>query len=144
MSSQTAGAPATRGLGYLYALLRILFGLIGCLFIVGLRDLGTFWDPAGLMPLTDGGWKGFLVDAGWGPAAGRLLFVASLTSSVLMTVGFRSTFTIPVTFIVSSAHASWNPLPLSAAFEIYRAVLFCLIWADCGRVWSLDRWWTMR
>ncbi len=55
-----------------------------------------------------------------------------------MTVGFRSREAVLLAFVGSTLHASWNPLPLSAAFQVLRSVLFCLIWADTGRVWSLD------
>src|SRR5262249_37416203 len=34
--------------------------------------------------------------------------------------------------------AKWNDLPLSAAHQALRAFLFCLVWADGGRVCSLD------
>jgi hypothetical protein len=36
--------------------------------------------------------------------------------------------------------AAWNYLPLSGADAAMRVFLFCLVWADCGSVWSLDAW----
>jgi len=32
----------------------------------------------------------------------------------------------------------WNHIPLSSAHQVMIVLLFCLAWADSGRVWSLD------
>jgi hypothetical protein len=34
----------------------------------------------------------------------------------------------------------WNPLPLSGAHHVFVALLFCLMFANCGRVLSVDAW----
>lgn len=130
--------PAAAPLDYSYAVLRILFGAIGCGFLLGLADLGKFWDPTGLVPLATGGWKAAAIDSGWGAFAGRAVFAANLAGFVAMLVGFRSREAVVLAFVASTLHATWNPLPLSAAFQVMRSVLFCLIWADTGAVWSLD------
>jgi hypothetical protein len=134
----TTGQPI-EGLTHLYAVLRILFGALGCLFLLGLGDLSMFWDPSGLVP-GPSGWKQVLIDGGWGALFGRSLFFIGLGSYLMMTVGYRTTWVVPLSFVVSSVQASWNPLPLSAAFEVCRAIVFCLMWADCGQVWSIDNW----
>ena len=77
--------PDVAPVAYQYALLRILFGLIGCLFLFGLRDLATFWDPTGLVPLADTGWRAFLNDHGWGcPRALKKLGYAEETSEAIV------------------------------------------------------------
>ena len=44
------------------------------------------------------------------------------------------------TFVLALLQASWNAVPLSSAAGVFRVFLFCLVWVDCGRVWSVDRW----
>jgi hypothetical protein len=125
---------------YLYALLRIVFGLLGCVFLFGLSDLGMFWDPGGLVPLAESTWKQLVIGHGWGTVAGRSLYVVNLGAAMLMTIGYRSSVMVPVSFIASMLQSWWNPLPLAASFEIRSAVLFCLMWANAGQVWSVDAW----
>jgi hypothetical protein len=134
--SSTDGARVSDA--YVYAALRIAFGGLGCMFVAGLSNTGMFWDPAGLVPVATGGWKAAVVASGWGETVGRTLFLTNVAVFALMAVGYRTPLAVLASFLASSAQASWNPLPLSAAFEVLRAVLFCLIWADCGRVWSMD------
>jgi len=130
--------PSAVPLDYSYAVLRILYGAIGCGFLLGLADVGKFWDPTGLVPLASGGWKAAAISSGWGVLAGRAVFAANVVAFLAMLVGWRSREAVAVAFVTSTLQASWNPLPLSAAFQVMRSVLFCLIWADTGRVWSLD------
>jgi hypothetical protein len=130
----------SNGLPSLYALLRILFGLIGCVSLIGLSDLATFWDPTGLVPIRSEGWRQEIISAGWGTLFGRGLFWLNLVASLLMMVGYRTSLVVPSAFVLSLLHGRWNPLPLSAAFEIRSAILFCLAWADCGSRWSVDAW----
>jgi hypothetical protein len=84
--------------------------------------------------------RGAIVAGGWGLAAGRGVFAANLLACALMTVGYYSSIAVPGAFIGATLHAWWNPLPLSGAFEVRSAVLFCLMWAACGRRWSVDAW----
>ena len=42
--------------------------------------------------------------------------------------------------VTSLMQVSWNYLPLSGADGALKAFLFCLVWADCGSVWSIDAW----
>jgi hypothetical protein len=130
----------TAGLPYIYALLRILLGLVGCEFLFGLRDLEMFWEPGGLVALADDGWQQVVVSTGWGAVFGRSLYVINVLVAVLMTVGYRSGVMVPASVIAGLLHSAWNPLPLSGAFETRAALLFCLMWANCGEVWSIDAW----
>src|SRR5688572_21207090 len=127
---------------HVYALLRIGFGILGCATLLGLSNLPVFWDLDGLVPdaVGGGGLKTFVRDAGFAGAAGRILFVLYFVALASMTVGFQSEVSVVVAFGMSFLHLSWNPLPLSGADDVTRGVLFCLIWADCGSVWSVDAW----
>jgi len=127
---------------HIYALLRILFGFIGTATLLSLRDVQTFWSPNGLVPLDDHGLglKAFVVAHGLQSVAGPLLYFACLAAFFAMMVGFRSGLAVTFALTASLVQLSWNDLPLSGAHAAVQAVLFCLIWADCGAVWSVDAW----
>jgi len=125
-----------------YALLRIVLGTLGCLILIGLRDLRTFWYLDGLVPISAGGLgiKTFLLSHGMGHLAGAVLYFCTLASFVSMAVGFVARASVVAAFTTSLMQVSWNYLPLSGADAAMRALLFCLVWADCGSVWSMDAW----
>jgi len=125
-----------------YALLRILIGLIGFASLIGLRDLSAFWALDGIVPSDDRGLglKAFVLSHDLGGVAGQALFVFSLVSFASMTVGFRTGLAVALSLGASLVQIAWNVLPLSGAQATVKVVLFCLIWADCGAVWSLDAW----
>ena len=125
-----------------YALLRILFGALGSATLIGLRDVSTFWAIDGLVPSrSEGqGLKAMLIAYGMGDVAGPLVYLFCLISFMAMTVGLRSGVTVALSLAASLLQLSWNSLPLSASNAVVQGVLFCLIWADCGSVWSIDAW----
>lgn len=57
-----------------------------------------------------------------------------------MTLGWKTNLAVTASFAVSLLQGRWNLLPLSAALQLFQNVLFCLVWADCGRAWSLGAW----
>jgi hypothetical protein len=125
-----------------YALLRMLLGLIGCASLLGLRDVSMFWSLGGLVPADDGGLglKAFFLANGIGDAAGAGMFAFALASFACMTIGFRTSSAVALSLIASLLQVAWNRLPLSGAHAAIQMILFCLIWAECGTVWSLDAW----
>ena len=127
---------------HIYALLRIAFGLVGCGTLFGLRDLSTFWFLDGLVPLHVGavGPKHYLIAHGLGHAAGAVLYAVTSLSFVAMTIGFQTRIAVPAALFTSLIQVAWNYLPLSGADAAMRVFLFCLVWADCGSVWSVDAW----
>jgi hypothetical protein len=127
---------------HIYALLRIAFGLVGCITLFELRDLSTFWFLDRLVPLDVGavGLKKYLVAHGLGHAAGVVLYVSTVASFVAMSIGFQTRLAVPAALFTSLMQVAWNYLPLSGADAAMRVFLFCLVWADCGSVWSLDAW----
>lgn len=127
---------------HIYALLRIGFGLLGCASLLGRSDLSAFWALDGLVTADDGGMgvKAFLSGHGLGNAAGYGIYFASLASFGSMAVGFRSGTAVALALASSLVQLSWNYLSLSGAHSVVQVVLFCLVWADCGAVWSVDAW----
>ena len=125
-----------------YALLRILLGLLGCASLIGLRNLSAFWALDGFVAAQDRGLglKAWLFGHGLGNIGGRALFFGCLASFASMTVGFRSGLSVALALTSSLLQVSWNYLPLSGAHSALQAMLFCLIWADTGSVWSVDAW----
>ena len=125
---------------HLYALLRITLGAVGCLTLIGLRH-ESFWTLDALVASQGAVWiKSIIAAAGGGAIAGRVLYGACLAAFVMMTAGFRTSVAVPLALVALLFQLSWNFLPLSGAHQAMQGVLFCLIWADCGRVWSVDAW----
>jgi vitamin K-dependent gamma-carboxylase-like protein len=127
---------------HIYALLRIAFGLVGCGTLFGLRDLSTFWFLDGLVPIDVGAatLKQYFVVHGLGHAAGVVLYASTVASFVAMTIGLQTRLAVTAALFTSLMQVTWNYLPLSGADAAMRVFLFCLIWADCGSVWSVDAW----
>jgi uncharacterized membrane protein YphA (DoxX/SURF4 family) len=125
-----------------YALLRILFGMLAVVSLLQERELTVFWDVDGLVPgMQDGiGLKASFFAYGLGHVAGRGLFFACLASYGCMALGLWSTMSVTASFLALSAQVYWNHLPLSLAHSAIQAVVVCLVFADCGAVWSLDTW----
>ena len=127
-----------------YAVIRIALGVVGLAILAGLSDIDTFWRLDGLVDPT-----GSRIQQ----AATRLLgpehapvvaFSAAVAAYVLMSLGVGSQVTVPLAFAVSFMQLSWNRLPLSGAYQVHLSLLFCLAFAECGGVWSIDAWWRRR
>jgi hypothetical protein len=125
-----------------YALLRVLFGLIGFASVLGMTPVDQFWTPDGLfaLPPHDAGFKAQVVGLGYGTFVGRGFFVILLISFGALAVGYSTGSAIVACFVGSVFQPLWNWLPLSAAHHVVVVVLFCLLWVDCARVWSVDAW----
>jgi len=124
-----------------YALLRILFGLLGCGTLVGVSDISTFWALDGLVPAADeSSIRALVLSAGLQDVAPIGLYIVSVAVLIAMTVGFRTGTAVTLSLAAMLAHLSWNNLPLSGAESLVTMVVFCLMWADCGSVWSVDAW----
>ena len=127
---------------HIYALLRIALGLVGCGTLFGLRDVSTFWFLDGLVPIDVGAvsLKRYFVAHGLGHAAGVVFYAATAASFVAMTIGLQTRLAVTAALFASLMQVTWNYLPLSGADAAMRVFLFCLVWADCGSVWSVDAW----
>ena len=123
---------------HVYALLRILFGFLGCVSLLTVADVSLYWNPQGLvssgLPLV----KAALIRTNLGQPAGYALLSASLLTFVAVTLGYRTSVAVPLAFGVSILRVSWNSFPLSGANNVLQLGLFYLIWTDCGGVWSID------
>ena len=123
-----------------FALLRITWGLLGLLGLLGVSDVAAYWDLSGLVAPADARAHQLAARLGVAEIAGRGLFAACIAAYAAMTLGIASRLSVIAAFLASIVQTAWNPLPLSGAYQVHRVLLFCLIWADCGAVWSLDAW----
>jgi hypothetical protein len=125
-----------------YAVLRITLGLSGCALLMTRSDVSALWDPSAFVP--SGGsfavLKQWLLTRELGALAGTTLFAGSLCAFAAMTVGLWSRVSVPLCFMAALVQVRWNSLPLTGADEVLRTMLFCLMWADTGAVWSVDAW----
>jgi hypothetical protein len=127
----------------LYAGLRIALGAVGCLSLLGLMPASEFWSCRGLVSSR----YGVLCGPAIGPLAsvvGPALLAACAGAFIVMALGVFTRVAVVAAFAALFVAARWNNLPLSSAHQVLRALIFCLIWADCGRVWSVDAWWRRR
>lgn len=124
----------------IYAALRITFAVLGCLTLIGLSDLRLFWSCDGLVASRDSSVCRSLVSLGLGWLPGYAALVYSAISFLMMAAGYKSRLSVVLAFVSLSSIARWNDLPLSAAHQVLRSLLFCLLWADCGQRWSVDAW----
>ena len=124
-----------------YALLRIAIGAVGLLSVLGMTPFAMYWPLDGLSPLPGSGVRAWIAARDLGTVAGTALFVALVCSFSAMTVGFRSDLAVFSSFVGQVALTHWNNLPLSSAHQVATVLLFCLIWAPTGQVWSLDARW---
>jgi hypothetical protein len=125
---------------HIFALLRIVFGLLGLAGLLGVTDFVAYWDLSGLVSPADAKAHRLASHLGMGDAAGRWLFWGCVAAYGAMTLGIASRVALVAAFLAAIAQTAWNPLPLSGAYQAHRVLLFCLIWADCGAVWSVDAW----
>lgn len=125
-----------------YALLRVLFGIIGAVSVLGMTPVTQFWTPEGLfaMPADPSGLKAQILSAGYGTVVGWTFFVGLLASFAALAAGLQTGWAIVLCFAGSVFQPFWNRLPLSSAHHVVVVVLFCLLWVDAGRVWSVDAW----
>ena len=143
LRSRLAGAFAVEIPPHSYALLRILLGAVGLLSLIGLTPVGLYWPLDGLAPIPGGGTgiRSWIAERELGALAGWALFGGLACSFTAMTVGFRSDLAVFLSFLGQVAHTHWNSLPLSSAHQVMTVLLFCLLWAETGQVWSLDARW---
>jgi len=107
-----------------------------------LTPVSMFWSLDGITPIPGNGLgiRSYLLGAGFGTIAGWAYFSALLIAFTSMTVGYMSRSSIAISFVGASFLPSWNHLPLTSANQILTSVLFCMVWADCGSVLSVDAW----
>ena len=127
-----------------YALLRIALGIVGLAILAGLSDIGTFWRLDGLVSPTGSPVQQTASQLFGADRAPVVAFSAAVAAYVLMSLGVASHVTVPLAFAAAFTQLSWNRLPLSGAYQVHLSLLFCLAFAECGGVWSVDAWWRRR
>jgi hypothetical protein len=122
-----------------FAVLRILLGSVGLLAMAGLTPVELYWPLDGIVPVSSGGGiRTALEDAGLGLIAGWAAYGLLLAAFVAMTLGYRSDLAVLICFIGLVLQQHWNRLPLSSAHQVMVNLMFCLVWTETGRVWSID------
>ncbi len=122
-----------------FALLRLAFGLLGLINLLGLLPVSMFWTIDGLTPIPNpGGVRAMLMELGLGTIAGWLLYGVSVGAFAAMAVGWNSNAAVVVSFLTTVLQTHWTRLPLSSANQVMAVLLFCLLWADTGALWSID------
>ena len=123
-----------------FALVRIAIGAAGLLSLIGFMPIDVFWSVDGIAPLPGSGFglRSYLLESGFSTAAGWVIFITLAASFTCMTVGLFTGTAVVACFFGSVLQARWNALPLTSGHTILVAVLFCLVWADCGGHFSVD------
>jgi hypothetical protein len=130
---------------YSYALLRIAFGVLGLAILLGITPVDAFWSLTGLSPEpSPGGVRAWLIHSGFSELSGAAFFAVLAASFAAMAVGYKTRWSVLLCFTGSVVQTLWNRLPLSGANKAFIAVLFCLVWAESGVVWSIDAWLSRR
>ena len=123
-----------------YALLRLVFGVLCLLDLLGTTPVSMFWDLDGITPLPGGGNWGFrswVAQSGYAPLAARVFFAGTFLAYSCTAAGMGGTVAILAAFLASLWQRAWNVLPLSAAHQVLTVVLFSLLWADCSQLFAL-------
>lgn len=132
---------AASGPPHSYAVLRILLGALCLLGLIGLTPVEMYWPLDGIIPLpSPGGPRSWLVEHRLGTAAGWIVYAGLAVVFGAMTLGVFTDLAVLGAFLGIVAQNRWNTLPLSSAHQVLNVLTFCLVWAECGRVWSIDAW----
>lgn len=125
----------------LFALLRIAIGGAGLLSLIGFMPVEMFWSVDGIAPLPgSAGLRAYILASGWSPIVGWSLFLTLALAFLCMTIGLFAGTAVVVCFLGSVLQPRWNSLPLTSGHTVMVAILFCLVWADCGACFSVDSW----
>jgi hypothetical protein len=123
------------------AVVRLAIGTAGLISLVGFIPVETFWSPDGIAPVPEpGGLRSYLLESGFSAWGAWLIFGVLAVSFTCMILGLFTSVAVASCFLGSVFQTHWNPLPLTSGHTVLVAVLFCLIWSDCGARLSLDGW----
>lgn len=125
----------------IFGLLRIVLGAAGLISVIGFLPVVMFWSPDGIAPVPGAdGFRAFVLSSGFGSWAAWTLFLFLVAAFTCMTIGLFTRWSVAACFIGSVFQSHWNPLPLTSGHTVLVAVLFCIVWADCGSRLSVDAW----
>lgn len=126
---------------HLFSLLRIVLAAIGLVQLVLVRDIAAFWAPDGIMPGgAHSGISAWLLAHDLSYSSGLLILTAEGVCLAAMLVGYQSRAAVALVFFGALFQGWWNRLPQYGGYSLWRDLVFCLVWANTGRVWSLDNW----
>jgi hypothetical protein len=125
----------------IFAVLRIVFGILGLVSLAGQLPTSTFWRPDGIVPIpSPGGFRETVINMGLGVPVGEFLFWGFAAALLAMTVGLGSRLVVPLAFAFANVQFLWGRLQLSGANAVFVVMLFCLVWAETGATLSIDAW----
>jgi hypothetical protein len=129
-----------------YAALRLAIGALAFATLLGLVRQATFhYSDAGWLPLrtaleigANREWTVLhFISSVWGV---RLFFLAAITSSLALFVGYKTRWAAWLTFIFVVSLHSRNWLITYGGDAVLRLMLFHLALSDSGAIWSVDSW----
>lgn len=125
-----------------YALLRIVFGIVGLANLVSYTPVADYWPVDAIAPVPGGGTglRRWLLDSGAGSIAGYAYFTALSAGFLALSAGFCTRWATLLCFVGTIGQKSWNHLPLTSSIEVIAVVLFSLLFVDAGSVLSVDAW----
>jgi hypothetical protein len=123
-----------------YAALRIVFGVVGVVNLIGYTPVGEYWPIDSIAPIPGGGAgvRSWIAAHGLGTIAGETYFWVLLLAFLALTVGLWTRAAVLACFVGTIGQKSWNHLPLTSSVEVITVVLFCLLFVDSGAVCSFD------
>ena len=125
----------------IFAVLRIAFGVLGLITLAGQLPIATFWASDGILQVPrPGDTRDTIANLGLAGIAGELLFWTFALALLGMTVGLASRVMVAVALLAAHTQTLWGRLHLSRANAVLVVMLFCLLWAKTGAVWSVDAW----
>lgn len=129
------------------AVLRILFGVLALrefmvnFSIAEFHFANTGWLQLGKLPWSSQPaeiWGEFF--DGWSISSTRILFILGAFLALLMIVGLFSRLSVVLVFLTLLVGQSRNHLILAGGDCIVLNVLFILMFSECGKTWSIDRY----
>jgi len=101
----------------LFALLRMVFGLLGLAAILELTPVSMYWAVDGIAPVPGGGMglRQLLLQRGLSDAVSWFYFLGLSAAFACMTVGFRTRAAVFASWLGTSLLSPWNHLPLTSA-----------------------------
>jgi hypothetical protein len=122
------------------ALIRIALGAVGLIGLLSLMPVSAYWTLDGMVPAPGGGLgiREWIASAGLGTLAGWALFLMLVVSFGGMLSGILPQVTVPLAFAGSLLQGWWNPLPLAGSHRVLVSLLFCLMWIDSSRAFTLS------
>lgn len=131
-----------------YAALRMVFGILSALYLVGLLPYSqdqfstTGWlggNPRSIAILNGGNWSMLFIDSNLNTALfAQIVILFGAATSVLMAAGWRSRLMAGLTWLVWVSLWNRNPLLMDGDDAVLKLMCGYLALSPCGNCWSAD------